>query len=204
MGERMKTILITTAYLDNKEYEDKTIKFVEHYSKHFDEIEIIDNGSTQEHNIEGATISTFHPHYTHESHLSYKYLWRALYQFQYYLSVGYDRIVYCDNDAFMLSDKMFDWAKNVEGWASPFCIKHNFPETGIQVITKNCKAYQDFVGGLSEKDFIDMFNGLTMETTLPLTDVNKDLKGDRWSEYDEYIIPNDSDFSTQTSLEKKI
>lgn len=192
-----KTLLLTTAYLDNPIYKDKTIKFVDYYKKHFNDIHILDNGGREDHKIEGTTIRTLTPHYTRESHLSYKYLWRAVYFYQHYFHMGYDRIVYMDNDAYLLSDKAFTWANNFNGWGSPFCKKHNFPETGIQIITP-CDKYNNFVSGLTENEFITKYNLLCMETTLPV-EVNKDLVGDRYSEYG-ILAPDNADFSTQVEL----
>lgn len=208
----MKTILVTTCWLGNQEYIDKTKKFINYYSElqgsniHNDQILLLDNASPFKSVINmndfysEALIQRFHNHLPRTSILGYPYLWRAVYFFQE-LFKEYDKIVYMDNDFFLTSDKAISLVNNFNsGYMSFYCNKHKFPETGIQVVTKDCKEYWDFVKGLSEEEFIAKYTGKMMETHLPLTHIEKDLIGDRWSEYG--IIEQDPkwDWSAQTLL----
>lgn len=209
----MKTALVTTCYLNAGDYLEKTKKFIYYYQNLFkleqDNIILLDNASSFEnikalnrniiHNY-GIAIQRFSEHFPRTSLLEYPYLWRAVYFFQEIFK-EYDRILYCDNDAFLLSPKAIEWVNEFkEGWESPWCPRHNFPETGIQVLT-NCMKYQQFINKFSnENDFIYVYNGQMMETTLPIT-INRDLVGDRHSESNLKEIPNSSDFSCQVTLD---
>lgn len=198
----MKTCLVTTAYLDNQHYKKKTEKFVNYYKSHFSDIFIIDNASIKEHKIEGATIYTQYPFLGRPSHLEYAYLWRALYSLKHFFEKGYDKVVYADNDLYLLSSEAFDVVKLItKGWSTFHCKRHSFNETGISIITKDCKEYLDFV---ADGQFWK-HNGKCMETHLPVTNVIKHLVGDRWSEYNGVTCPPPAaDFSAQTPLEWEV
>lgn len=205
----MKTILVTTCWLGNQEYIDKTKKFLKYYSHpislQYDNVVLLDNAS-EFNKIFNLTpsqhpyVQRFHKHLPRTSILGYPYLWRAVYFFQE-LFKEYDKIVYMDNDFFLTSEKAISLVNNFNsGYMSFYCNKHKFPETGIQVVTKDCKEYWNFVKDLSEEEFIAKYTGKMMETHLPLTHIEKDLIGDRWSEYG--IIKQDPkwDWSAQTLL----
>lgn len=208
----MKTILCTTCWLDNDEFNKRTEKWLRYYIYNsgliYDNIMLLDNASSfeniQKHSRQwtgNVIIQRFTKHMSRTSHLEYPYLWRAVYFYQE-LFKEYDKVIYMDNDAYLLSDNAMNYVNNFKnGWASFNCPKHSFPETGIQIITKDCKEYKDFVGNMSEEEFIKKYNGSVMEGTLPLTEVNRKLIGDRYSEYG--IIKQDKiwDFSCQTLLE---
>lgn len=205
----MKTAIVTTCYLSVGDYYLKTKKFINYYTAsniEHDNIILLDNASSFK-NIASLSEVTFNHliqrfpiHMPRTSLLEYPYLWRAVYFFQEIFK-EYDKIIYMDNDAYLLSPKAIEWVnKFEEGWESPWCPRHNFPETGIQVVT-NCDKYKNFVKRFAnEKDFIYTFNGEMMETTLPVS-INKDLIGDRHSESGLKEIPTPCDFSCQVTLE---
>ncbi len=194
-----KTLLVTTAHLDNPKYYDKTIKFIEHYKRHYSDIVIIDNASLKEYKIDGAKIYTQFPFFDRTAHLEYLFVWRALYSCRNFFLLGYDRVIYANNDFYCLSDKMFEWVNTVEGFASPWCSRHNFAEADIMVITKDCKEYLDFV----KDGYFWKHNGKHLEQVVPLTTINKDLVGNRHSEYMNNI-PEGSDYTSQLPLEWKL
>ena len=204
----MKTAIVTTCHLDNEDYYLKTKKFIDYYETfckdlRSDTIFLIDNASSKENrdkmieNYYFIQIVEFKDFLGRESHLSYPYLWRAVYHLKELLN-DYDKIIYMDNDFYITSSKLANFINNLEtGWTTLWCPKHQFPETGIHILMKDCKEYQDFV---KSGDFME-HNGRTMETALPVTKVEKSFKGDRWSEYQSATeIPNGSDFSAQTPL----
>lgn len=201
----MKTAIVTTSFLEPQERFDKTIKFINHYKKHTKwDIIVLDNCSPKEllekFHTEGNVITiSFDKHLPRDSHLSYPYLWRAVYYLKTLLK-GYDRLIYCDNDFFMLSDKMFKYVEDIkEGWVTFFCPRHQFPETGCHIITKDCPEYENFV---ADGKFMK-YNGFTMETTLPVTKVEKDMIGDRFGEFENKPDFRTVDFWAQATLEDK-
>jgi hypothetical protein len=197
-----KIALVTTAWLDNDEYRAKTIKFVEYYKQLFDvsDIYIIDNGSVSlRDSLAGAKVLTQYPRYERSSHLDYKYLWRAVYSLKYFFEMDYQTVIYMDNDFFVCSKDMFEWMRQAKGWNSVYCSKHNFPETGMQIISSDSITYKEFV---KDGEFWK-HNGKCMETTLPVI-VNKDFTGDRYSERGITTQDITWQYSAQTALYTKV
>lgn len=206
----MKTCLVTTCWLDNEEYLTKTNKWIKYYTELdiADTIILLDNASSFENikNLEtgkgNVVVQRFTNHIKRESHLSYGYLWRAVRFFEELLK-EYDKVIYMDNDFYILSEKMLNHVVSVENvYESPYCSRHNFPETGLQVITKNNPYYYTFKTSNEAKfNNLEQFNGLTMELELPVF-ANRDFIGDRYSEYT--IIPDNADFAAQVRLEDEV
>ena len=210
----MKTALLTTSYLIPKERYDKSIKFFNYYFNQVQvpwEIYFLDNASPIEELFEFckdvnspfvATVLACETHYDRPTHLDYKYLWRAVYRIQTLFKQGFDKVVYMDNDLYLLSPKIFKFIESIdEGWHTFYCKKHNFPETGIHIIHKNNKSYNNFVKGPTEEEFINKYNLKCMETTLPIENIHKEFNGDRWSEYGIAVQNPLWDFSAQTPLD---
>lgn len=208
----VRTVLVTTCWLDDNEYYQKTDKWLKHYHYlngvlQYNNIILLDNASSFE-QLNKLTYGKIIPQRFTEylprtSHLEYPYLWRAVHFFQNIFK-EYDKIIYMDNDFYLISDNAINYVNNFKtGWGSFYCNKHNFPETGIQILTKDCVEYKDFVN-LKQEDFIKKYNGSTMETTLPLTSINKILTGDRYSELKKTKQEPGWDFSAQTPLEMEI
>lgn len=203
----MKTVLVSTCWLDNADYMNKTKKWLNYYtdtiygSIKYDEIILLDNASKFE-NIRNlidfypdVLIQRFTKHLPRGGHLDYPYAWRAV-DFFIDLFNEYDKIIYMENDFYVLSNKMCSWINNINsGWHSAWCNKHNFPETALQVIVKDSEDYR--AGHPWSR-----LNGTTMELELPLQ-VNKELKGDRHSEYLN-TIPDNVDFSAQVILDMNV
>lgn len=209
--EKMNLIM-SSCYLDNPIYFKRTQKWLDYHLpklKHAYVI-LIDNASHPTH-IEtlknlykskkiGFQIRTRDEHYARNSHLDYRYLWEPIAQYgkalEYYNA---DKIIYMENDTFLLSNKAMDVIEATTGWASPWCNKHNFHETALQVITKDSLTYKDF---MKEDPF--RFNGkLEMELALKPYLTTIDLIGDRYSEYPKEI-PKNSDYATQVGLGDKV
>lgn|GEM_PF-2711478 len=211
----MKTAIVSTCWLGNDDYIKKTAKFLKYYSQSVHkalgspDLWLVDNASPPEGHraLDGLWGTSkvkwkrYDKHYTRSAHLEYPYLWRALYFCRdLFQEHDYEKVIFADNDAYIISNNMADVIKQTKNtaWWSPFCTKHGFAETGIQIIGSNNTEYWD----LTRKPYVS-YNGLTMETTLPVTK-NKTLVGDRFSEYGiDKQVPG-WDFSTQTTLEMDI
>ncbi len=212
----MKTVLVTTTYLIPQERYDKTIKFLDYYLKKTNyDILVLDNHSSAN---SSETLNDLRKHYANEQRISiisytnhydrpawhdYKYLWRAVHHLQH-LFPAYDKVVYMDNDFYMISPKMFDYVDKLNsGWTTFWAPRYKFPETGCHVLIKGCKNYDDFVN-MPMEDFIQKNNLTLMETRLPVTLVNKDLVGDRYPERETIPTSYDGiDFWAQARLEDK-
>lgn len=211
----MKACIVTTIWLGDEVYKQKLIKLLGYYLTQckdlkFSEIIVIDNASDEKEiqKIEALTIGEpvrfirNSEHFDRPSHLSYKYLWRAVYTLKDILK-QYDKIIYIDSDFYILSSKMTDYINNLNSdWTTFWCPKHGFCETGCHVLVKGTKAFDNFVNK-SWEVFVQDNNGKVMETRLSVTNINKDIIGDRYSEYPK-AIPDYADFSAQTLLETKV
>lgn len=201
----MKTILATTCWLDDEHYFKRTQKWLDYYENMndliFDHIILVDNASSPENiaRLKGSkfVVSRQEPHLTRASHLSYPFVWRAVFLMD---KMEADKIIYMNTDVFLLSDKMTTWVNQLkEGWTVPWCKKHNFPEADLQILVKPNSDYSNFIKGRNYMSY----NGQQMESILPVT-VDRSLKGDRYSEYKGGVVPDDADFITQCVLDMEV
>lgn len=204
----MKTVLVTTCWVDNPLYLQKTKKWVKYYAKsklEYDNIVLLDNASSfsslvelSDHLPHWAIIQRFTEHLPRRGHLEYPYLWRAIDFFKELLK-EYDKIVYTDNDFYITSDKLAEHINKLEDtWWSPWCNKYGFPETGVQVVTRNNKNFLDFT-----RNSTLIHDGKTMEVTLPVT-VDRSWIGDRYGEFEIKPDPKTVDFWAQAMLDDKL
>lgn len=208
----MKTALVTTCWLGNQEYVERMNKWLDYYMTEisddlkYDDIIILDNASPFSEikklldPFPPIMLQRFHVHYDRPAHYDYMYLWRAV-DFYQEIFKEYDKIIYMDNDFYVLSKNMVDAINRskLDLWWSPWCKRHNFAETGLQVIGKENKEYQ-LCHPWSQ------YNGQCMEHVLENHGVLTDtvLKGDRHSEYG--ITEQDPtwDFSAQVPANMKM
>lgn len=204
----MKTILVTTCWLDTPDFLNRTNKWLDYYQWFPYDIALLDNASSFENignlNREAVDIfQRFHVHMPRKGIWDYPYLWRAVHFFPE-LFKEYDKVIYTDNDFFLISENAIKYVDEFnKGWASFWCKKHNFPETGIQIVTKDCEEYKQFTKGTLE-EFIAKNNGKEMERLLPLTNINRDLNGDRHSEYGITEQQPGWDFTAQCLTDMKV
>lgn len=202
----MNTIIITTCYLDEGRY-PRMKKWLEYYLPKMNalgasKIQLLDNASALPliHQLQdevpgfGVTwdIHRYNDHLARGSNIfDYPYIWRAIRDLNNYFD-KYDKIIYMDNDFYILSDKMFSYVKNLSsGWTAFWCPKHNFPETSCNVLIKGCSSYEKFL-----QTPIEQYNGTCFERTLPTTFREKGMIGDRYSEYP-MNPPANADFNSQ-------
>jgi hypothetical protein len=119
------------------------------------------------------------PNYPRGGGHNYPNVWRAYWWIRDNLLTRYERVYYIATDAYVLSQRLMDWMEAVEAgqWTALWC--HNHPEAQIQVITRGCKAFEDFFAGPCDPF---KYNGLMEENTLPFTHVEKGFVGNRYGE----------------------
>lgn len=140
----------------------------------------IDNGSSLYYlalltNL-GLRPISFSKQYRRDSLLGYPYGWRAMsFLPELFRLWEYDRIVFAEHDFYIVSKDMVDWIESVPAkqWATVFCKKYGFPESAFGVMTDPNLTLQD-----DWKQYI----GKLMETTMPYTQVNRLLTGDRYED----------------------
>lgn len=210
----MRTCIVTTCYLDSDERIEKMYKFLDYYIKHTDyQIYVIDNASPFhlfmnmyfKYSDSGRVgYNRKEEHFNRPSHLDYKYLWRAVHELKD-LMPRYAKVIYMDNDFYMISDKMFKYVEDLNsGWTTFYSHYYNFPETGCHIITKDCQEYKDFIN-MSQDEFIAKHNLQIMENVLPVTHVEKGMIGDRYGEFKDRdkIDKSTIDYWAQAALEDK-
>ncbi len=206
------TLLMSSCYLDETVYFKRTLRWLEYHLKlrregrlEFTDVFLIDNAShpTHIHTLQqlypNISIISRLEHYRREAWIDYKYIWVPIAKYADLLKT-FDRIIYMENDVFLLSNYACKTVETCTGWSTPFCNKWGFPETALQVITREAEGYNRF---LAEGDPY-RFNGITgMEDALkPYLNI-LDLKGDRYSEYP-MLIPTDADYAAQVGLEHAV
>ena len=113
--------------------------------------------------------------------LSYPGWWRSfLHAVDLAKAVGAKKIIHVESDAFIISQQMRDYINGLtSGWTTFWAASYNFPETAIQVI---CEDQFDALASFKEKTPLEL-EGKFAEELLPFTHVNRDLIGDRYSEF---------------------
>ena len=106
--------------------------------------------------------------------------WRSfLHSVEVARELGADKIIHIESDAYILSPRLRDFIDQTStGWHVLWTQHNNFPETAIQVICRDqFEIFEDFKQKNPTLHFPDM-----AEHMLPFTAVNKEFKGDRYSE----------------------
>ncbi len=192
----MRTALVAHGWLDNPSLEyrgkDKATgvcrrvrRWLAHYRGCWPAV-FIDNGSAP--NSCGMASAIYqirainlHPHYARASMLDYPNVWRAYWIIKNDLLTRYDRVLYIQTDAYVLSQRLLDYLDGcTTGWTALWSPRYNFPEACIQVITR-CPEFEEFFAG--DMDAFK-YNGRVEEITLPFTHVEKGFVGDRYGEYE--------------------
>lgn len=93
--------------------------------------------------------------------------------------LGVDKIIHIESDAYILSPRLLEFIEQTEsGWHVMWTPHNKFPETAIQVICRDqFEAIENFKQANPTLHFHDM-----AENILPFTSVNREFKGDRYSE----------------------
>lgn len=174
-----------------------------------------------------ASIIRFPDRLGRSSLLSYPGWWRSfLHSVDVARAIGARKIIHVESDAFIISERMRDYINDLsEGWTTFWATSYNFPETAIQVI---CEDQFEAMSSFKEKP-PESLEGKFAEELLPFTHINREMIGDRYSEFrvpllrdgilrsrkfnrlqffqgDRFRarIPANADFATQVTLDQKI
>ena len=125
--------------------------------------------------------------------------WRSFgYAIDYAIQNNFDRILHIESDAKLLTDQAVEWFNTFDqGWGVLWCPKHNFPEAALQVINRDqfesCSKF--FQTPYVDHEAVRKY-GMVPEDFMPFTHVNKNLVGDRYSEYP-CPVPDNADYVPQ-------
>lgn len=194
----MKTALAAPCFLDGMDAQGndrlvRNIRYVRYYTAirgvlGFDSIHLFDNNSSSSRiwELHHATRNTDLSVHSFSSHLmrgpkphDYPYCWRALYALQDLIARGYEKIIFIDSDAFVLSRVFAEFLRDCKtGWQAPWCPLLNTPETSIFVLCEDTyPLFQNYTKRPWENRVGDL-----MEGSLPITHVRKEFNVQRFGE----------------------
>ena len=156
--------------------------------------------------------------------LAYPGWWRSfLHSMTIADDLGVDKIIHIESDAYVLSQRLVDFINETKtGWHALWTQRFQFPETAIQIICRdqfeNLEKFKQHAPKYELSEFA--------EKLFPFTSVNRNFKGDRYSEirknrgifrsrrFDSFPLfrsrffhapsPHDADFVTQCALHQTV
>lgn len=169
-------------------------------------------------NQEKCLIIRFDNNLGRHSTADYPGWWRSfLHAVDIANELGVDKIIHIESDAYILTPRLANYINDIQsGWHVLWSPHYQFPETAIQVICR------DQFGSLEQikKDHPNFSFPDIAEKVLPFTEINREFKGDRYSDFQRnrwifrsrkfnrfrifntdfflVAIPPDADFVTQT------
>lgn len=240
----MKSLLFCTSYIkDPRTWEERYQRWLDYYRDGPIEAAnkiMIDDGSpylppadvikTIPHRVplsaqdDDNVIVRFDDNLGRQSVSAYPGWWRSfLHSLTLAEALGADKIVHIESDAYILSPRLADFINGIHsGWHVMWTERYQFPETAIQVICRDqFEAFREFKARQPDLNYGDL-----AERLLPFTSVDRQFKGDRYSEFRRRrgifrsrmfdriplfqksffveSIPPDADFVTQTVIAQKV
>lgn len=221
-----KTLVFCTAYApaeprqmgrdDPMSYYSWNIRYriwleaIKHSSLQFDQILIVDDGSTRLPNWEGVRILRENDDLQCDDpvvffHFDQRLGRKAVSDFPGWVRSFFfasrfaeanacTRIVHIEADAFLITARAVEMVNSInDGWVSLWSPKFQRPESGVQVIAgRALQTFRDW----AERP-IGSFSGKIIEKTLPFTHVEKTLIGDHYGENFFNWVPSEADWCSQ-------
>ena len=215
----MKTLVFCTSYaaseLDWNNRQGVWIKALQCSALHFDQLLIVDDGSSvlpkwahveivretdaprSEDVVSDAPIVL----YTHENRLGRQSVfqfpgWYRSFAFGvlYGAAHGFEKIIHLESDAFLISDRIQrHFNQFTSGWFAVWCEAYLFPEIAIQAAAGNeIAAMAAFV-----REPYSQLAGQIHEYLIPFTHIERAFIGNRYGEMIGHV-PRQADYSTQT------
>lgn len=240
----MKSLLFCTSFIkDNKAWRSRYQRWLDFYANMpIDTVKniLIDDGSPflppadvigtvgHDHDLSQCNdrdvIVRFDENLGRQGLLAYPGWWRSfLHSTTIANDLGVDKIVHIESDAYVLSQRLVDFINETQsGWHVLWTQRFQFPETAIQIICRDqfhhLEKFKQHGPGYDFSEFA--------EKLLPFTSVNREFKGDRYSEikknrgifrsrkfdsfplfrtkYFHAPIPHDADFVTQCARHQTV
>jgi hypothetical protein len=217
-SDALKTLVFCTSYTGRRDrpWEDWEVRYkrwlraIRFSTLDYDQILIVDDGSptlpkwpdtsiltalTPSQPIEPVVIFHFGDNLGRLSGHDYPGWYRSfVFAAEYARTFGFEKVIHIESDAFLISARMQRYCNEItDGWVTFRGPRHNYPETGIQVIAgSNLQRFNQISCLL-----YDEYRGRPIETLLPFTRVETAFVGDRYGEYLSYVPP-DADWTMQT------
>ncbi|MFA6282202.1 MAG: hypothetical protein WCY05_06870, partial [Candidatus Omnitrophota bacterium] len=114
---------------------------------------------------------------------------------------NFDKLILCESDAYIIRPRLFSYIKaQAGGWVAFWCPKHKFPESALQVISKDYMARLESLYEEGEKLWM---REVFAEKFLPFTKIEKRFIGDRYGEFLKKY-PFDADYICQAWLSTSV
>ena len=118
---------------------------------------------------------------------------------RYAAGQGFTKVLHIESDAYIVSERLRAWLQETTtGWHTLWSEKFDFPEIAIQLIGADQIANFDAFTRQPYESLI----GVTHETALPCTNIEKSFTGDRYGE-SEPPVPAAADFATQIPSQRE-
>lgn len=239
----MNTLLFCTSYIrTRKEWINRYKRWINYYDDgkientrriliddgspylpETDEIRVIPDNENASNYNDNVMIVHFKDNLGRHSISDYPGWWRSFFfSLDIALEFNVDKIVHIESDAYILNKNLAKFINSTtKGWSVLWTPHYSMPETAIQIICSDqFDSFRNF-----QDNFHKVDKGKLAEHLLPFTSVNKDFKGDRYSETlrkrgllnakifgwipgcQEFFwgaIPKDADFATQVIKYQKL
>jgi hypothetical protein len=199
----MRSFIFCTSYINessNSLNKRRYIRWVDYYLKKMEDfgaetLFLIDDGSSNTdigRNVDvfnsndlpdklesKANLIHFENNLGRPTHNDYPGWWRSFYySIEIARKYNFDKIIHIESDFFIVSERMIEYIKNItKGWIAFYCRVHGFPETAIQIISKDAySSLEESYRSAAERKFkMDQI----AELYFPFTRIEKKFHGDR-------------------------
>jgi hypothetical protein len=197
----VKTLLFCTAYANSQEvWRSRYQTWYRHYfgsALKVTSFLVVDDGSPEKPNfLNDNEYFRFEYRLGRDSAHNYPGWYRSFsFGITQGIRKGFGRIIHCESDAFLLSDRIIEFVNSLDtGWHTFWSNQYGLPESAIQVI---CRDNFDSANNFLSVPY-STYVGQCMDAVLPYTDIHRNFIGERYGECGG-IIPQNADFSCQTS-----
>ncbi len=196
----MRTALFTTSYLDGQDAlgslrMDRTRRYINYYSNFqvrlgYDDIWLADDHSSWslinrlQKDFHWVKIHRFDTRLPRGEGYHYPYVWRGTYFLRDLIEMGYEKIITCDTDAFILRPRLMKFIKELNsGYSTMWSPTYNFPAAEITVLCKD--AFPKVLKWMDEKTWQERSEEkILFESAPPFTDyIRGGFIGDRYGEF---------------------
>lgn len=109
----------------------------------------------------------------------YQYCWRHLYTLKILIQLGYEKIIVCDSDTFIVSGRLTKYVADLKsGWTAFNIRRYNFPSAEFFILCKDAFPLYERFTSCPYQDHV----GKLMETAIPFTHIEHGLNCDRYGE----------------------
>jgi len=132
---------------------------------------------------EKINVISFKDHLGRPTWKEYSGWWRSFtFSIQIARQFAFRKIIHIESDFYVISNRLIRYMATLDaGWTALYCTYGNVPETGIQVIGWDSFHLLDDLNKQAQLSDYRYKSDVIAERLLPLTNVVRDFKGDRFN-----------------------